>query len=44
MIVLDDRRNHPWLPVWVQEANREGHCFVRANQMFIQPVSGQATI
>jgi hypothetical protein len=38
MIVLDDHRNQPWLPVWVQEGNREGHCFVRANETFIRPV------
>jgi len=38
MIVLDDHRQQPWLPVWVQEGNREGHCFVRANEAFIRPV------
>jgi hypothetical protein len=38
MIVLNDHRNLPWLPVWVQEGNREGHCFVRANKAFIRPV------
>lgn len=43
MIVLDDHRNHPWLPVWVQEGSREGHCFVRANEAFIRPVDSSAT-
>lgn len=37
MILLVDRRNRPWLPVWVQEGKREGHCFVRANEAFIRP-------
>lgn len=42
MIVLDDHRNLPWLPVWVQHADRQGHCFVRANQRFIRPVDSPA--
>lgn len=40
MIVLDHSHNQPWLPVWVQDGNRKGHCFVRANQMVIRPVAG----
>ena len=43
MILLDDRRRQPWLPVWVRQAKRQGHCFVRANQMFIRPVSRGTT-
>lgn len=39
MIIFNDHRNLPWLPVWVQDGNKEGHCLVRANQRFIQPVN-----